>query len=138
MKNSEDETPLALAKKLGNDAVAKALKNFGTRPQPLARSTDASSAVAVKADVQNAVEEVEDLDENVEPARTCFPDAAFNRDTNSKDRVHVMAQRLLAIARKMMQMCLKGNAPLMRQGLLEWTTCMQQCVQLTQSLRFSS
>ncbi len=131
MKNSEDETPLSLAQKLGNDAVAKALKNFGTRPQPLARLAGAVSAAAVQAAPASfALPHVEDCDESIEPARICFPDFAYSCDSSSKDRAHVLSRRLLQIARNMMQTSLGGMAPLMRQALLEWNSCMSQCVYL--------
>ncbi len=130
MKNSEDDTPLSLAQKLGNDTVTKALKNFGTRPQPLARLAGSSSSatVQVAAPASSALLHTEDCDESIEPARTCFPDFAYGRDSGSKDRAHVLSQRLLQIARKMMQTSLGGIAPLMRQALLEWNSCMSQYV----------
>ncbi len=128
MKNSEGDTPLSLATKQGNDAVAKALKAFGTRPLPLARSTGAASSAlaAVVPAAQAPADEADEVDDNIEPARTCFPDFAYNRSGSSKDRVHVIVLRLLAIARKMMRTCIGGDAPLMRQSLLEWNACMSQ------------
>ncbi len=130
MTNSEGETPLTLAKKQGNDVVAKALKAFGTRPQPLAYTTSAPIVAPVIAMNQALVDEADDFDESVEPSRTCFPDYAFNRSAGSKGRVHVISQRLLEIARKMMKTCIAGNAPLMRQTLLDWNSCFVQYVQL--------
>ncbi len=127
VKNSEGETPLMLAKKQGNEVVVKALKAFGTRPLPLSHSSAAPSTTPANA--QPVPEEVvEDFDETVEPARTCFPNCAHDRSSGSKDRVHIIVQRLLEIARKMMRMCLSGSAALMRQSLLEWNACMSQCV----------
>ena len=130
MKNTEGDTPLSLAKKQGNDVVAKALKAFGTRPLPLAHSNGAAGSaelVIVPAPPAIAVEADEE-DDSVEPARTCFPDFAYNRSGGSKDRVHVIVQRLLEIARKMMRTCIGGDAPLMRQSLLEWNSCISQYV----------
>jgi hypothetical protein len=129
LKNSEDETPLSLAKKQGNDPVVKALKNFGTRPIAIAGYTEAPSATLVERALQVAVEQADDFDENIEPARTCFPDFAYDQGAGSNNRVHVMSKRLLVIARKMMQTSLRGNASLMRQSLLEWKSTMSQCVQ---------
>jgi ankyrin repeat protein len=128
VKNSEGETPLSLAKKQGNDVVAKALKAFGTRPQPLAfAATSTAPGVAPVIAVNQApADNADDFDENVEPARTCFPDYAFDRSAGSKDRVHVISQRLLEIARFLMKKCITGNAPLMRQSLLEWNSCFVQ------------
>jgi ankyrin repeat protein len=128
VKNSEGETPLSLAKKQGNDVVAKALKTFGTRPQPLAFATSSTApgVAPVIAVNQAPADNADDFDENVEPARTCFPDYAFDRSAGSKDRVHVISQRLLEIARSLMKKCITGNAPLMRQSLLEWNSCFVQ------------
>lgn len=130
VKNFEGETPLSLAKKQGNEVVAKALKAFGTRPLPLANSSAAPSAVTVTATQPVPEEEFEELDASVEPARTCFPTYAFDLSSGSKDRVHVIVQRLYQIARKMMRTCASGSAALMRQSLLEWNACMSQCVHL--------
>ena len=126
VKNSEGETPLSLAKNQGNDAVTKALKAFGTRPQPLAYATSAPGVAPVIAVNQAPADKADDIDENVEPARTCFPDYAFDRSAGSKDRVHVISQRLLEIARNLMKKCIAGNAPLMRHSLLEWNSCFLQ------------
>jgi hypothetical protein len=76
---------------------------------------------------QAPADKADDFDENVEPARTCFPDYAFDRSAGSKDnRVHVISQRLLEIARNLMKKCITGNAPLMRHSLLEWNSCFVQ------------
>ena len=130
VKNAEGETPLSVAKKQGNEAVAKALKAFGTRPLPLAHSVAAPSAIPTAAAPPAQQSEPDDVDEDVEPARTCFPNYAYDRSTRSADRAQVVAQRLLELARKMMRTCVEGNAPLMRQSLLEWNSCMSQCVRL--------
>lgn len=128
MKNSDGETPLALATKLGNEIVAKALKCFGMKPQTLVRSVANSTAEAV-APVPTPEHHTDAVDESNEPARSCFPDFVYDRSSGSSDRTRVTATRLLELARKMMQACSKGNAPLMRQSLLEWNACMSQCVQ---------
>jgi hypothetical protein len=136
LKNSEGETPLSLAKKQGNDAVVKALKTFGTRPQPIAVYTEAPSAARVEPTPHAAADQADDFDESIEPARMCFPDFAFDHGAGSNNRVHVMSRRLLAIARKMMQTSLRGNAALMRQSLLEWKSTMSQYVQPTPLLHW--